>query len=83
MNKSRHIVVLMLCALSFIEAQAQVLYEVSGRSSKQKSYEEVPGFQEFELTRGRKYHFAEDYHRDSDYPVVQQHIMKKLMRKQK
>lgn len=38
MNKRRYIVVLMLCALSFMEAQAQVLYEISGRSSKQKSY---------------------------------------------
>ena len=38
MNKRLYIVVLMLCALSFMEAQAQVLYEISGRSSKQKSY---------------------------------------------
>lgn len=38
MSKKRHIVVLMLCALCFIEVQAQVLYEVSGRSAKQKSY---------------------------------------------
>ena len=38
MSKKRHLVVLMLCALCFIEVQAQVLYEVSGRSAKQKSY---------------------------------------------
>ena len=38
MNKKRHIVVLMLCAICFIEVQAQVLYEISGRSTKQKSY---------------------------------------------
>ena len=38
MSKKRHIVLLILCALCFTEAQAQVLYEISGKSSKQKSY---------------------------------------------
>lgn len=38
MSKKRHIVVLMLCAICFMEVQAQVLYEISGQSTKQKSY---------------------------------------------
>lgn len=38
MSKRRYIVVLLFCALCFMETQAQVLYEISGRSTKQKSY---------------------------------------------
>lgn len=38
MNSKRIIGLLILCAMCFVQAQAQLLYEVSGRSSKQKSY---------------------------------------------
>lgn len=38
MSSKRTIGLLILCAMCFVRAQAQLLYEVSGRSSKQKSY---------------------------------------------